>query len=222
MAWIKWLGHSVFELDIDGKRILIDPFISDNPACPVGVEDIKADIVCVTHDHHDHLGDSIEICKRTGATFVGAFELGVYAESEGVKDVVAMNIGATLGVKGVEVTMVPAFHSSTRGPSVGFVVGIGDLRVYHAGDTGLFSDMKLIAELYKPRVACFPIGGYYTMGPREAAEAAQLVSPQLVFPMHYRTFPVLEQTADGFLEFMRKLGLEKRVVVLEPGQAYEL
>jgi len=222
MSYIRWFGHAAFEIDIGGKRILIDPFISGNPKSPVSVEDIqKADIVCVSHDHQDHLGDSIEICKRTNATFVGVFELGVYAESQGVKDVVAMNIGATLNVRGVEVSMVPAFHSSTRGPPVGFVVGSSDFKIYHAGDTGLFSDMKLIAELYKPKIACLPIGGYYTMGPREAVEAVKLLSPEVVIPMHYMTFPVLQQSAEEFIKLMKRGGLSKKILMLEPGQIHE-
>jgi L-ascorbate metabolism protein UlaG (beta-lactamase superfamily) len=166
------------------------------------------------------LGDSIDICKRTGAVFVGIYELGVYAEAEGVKEVVAMNIGGTTRVKGIDITMVPAIHSSTRGSPTGFVIRAGGASIYHAGDTALFSDMRTIGKLYEPDVACLPTGGYYVMGPREAAEAAELIASRAVIPTHYMTFPVLEQSADRFVEIMRKKGLGKRVVVLRPGESY--
>jgi len=119
---IRWLGHSGFEIELANKILLIDPWLTGNPLAAVTASDIKkADVVCVTHDHGDHLGDAIEICKRTGATFVGIYELGVFAEENGVKDVVGINIGGTVDVKGTRITMVQAFHSSTRGAPTGFV-----------------------------------------------------------------------------------------------------
>ncbi len=140
MASIRWFGHSGFEIIADKKIILVDPFLTGNPKAAVKASDItRADIVCVTHDHSHHLGDAIDICKRTGATFVGAYELGTYAQAQGVTNVVAMNIGATLEVKGIKITMVQAFHSAERGSPVGFVFDVGKARIYHAGDTGLFS-----------------------------------------------------------------------------------
>lgn len=220
MPALRWLGHSAFELAVAGKTVLIDPFITGNPKAPIKAADVKADMVCVTHDHQDHLGDSIDICKRTGACFVGIYELGLYAESEGVKEVVAMNIGGTTDVRGVEITMVPAFHSSTRGSPVGFVIRAAGASVYHAGDTALFSDMRMIGELYRPDIACLPIGGFYVMGPREAAEAAELIAPRSVIPMHYMTFPVLEQSAERFVKMMGERGLGEKVIVLEPGEVH--
>ncbi len=223
MVRVRWFGHAAFEFDFDGKVVLIDPFLTGNPRAPIRADDItKADVVCVTHDHHDHLGDAIEICKRTGAAFVGIYEVGVFAESQGVKEAVGMNIGGTVNIRGIDVTMVQAFHSAERGFPAGFVVGLPDFKIYHAGDTGLFRDMKLIGDLYRPAVACLPIGGYYTMGPVEAAMAAELINPRKVIPMHYKTFPVLEPSADRFVEEMRKKGLENRVLVLEPGETREL
>lgn len=223
MVTVRWLGHAGFEFDFQGKKLLIDPFITGNPKCPLDISDIKkVDVVCVTHDHQDHLGDSIEICRRTGATFVGVFELGTYAESSGVKNVVAMNIGATVEVNGLEISMVPAFHSSARGPPVGFVFGSKDFKVYHAGDTGLFSDMRLVGKLYKPKLACLPIGGYYTMGPKEAVEAAKMISAEMIIPMHYGTFPVLQQSASEFLKEMRKSGMQDRAIILKPGEVRDI
>jgi len=221
MASIRWFGHSGFEIIADKKIILVDPFLTGNPKAAVKASDItRADIVCVTHDHNDHLGDAIDICKRTGATFVGAYELGTYAQAQGVTNVVAMNIGATLEVKGIKITMVQAFHSAERGSPVGFVFDVGKARIYHAGDTGLFSDMRMIGQIYKPDIVCIPIGGYYTMGAREAAEAVRLILPKIVFPMHYLTFPMLAQSADDFVNAIKEKGLGTQVVVLKPGESY--
>lgn len=221
MASIRWFGHSGFEIIADKKVILVDPFLTGNPKAAVKASDItRADIVCVTHDHSDHLGDAIDICKRTGATFVGVYELGTYAQAQGITDVVAMNIGATLEVKGTKITMVQAFHSAERGSPVGFVFDVGKARIYHAGDTGLFSDMRMIGQIYRPDIACLPIGGYYTMGAREAAEAVRLLLPKIVFPMHYLTFPVLAQSADDFVNAIKEKGLGTQVVVLKPGESY--
>lgn len=221
MASIRWFGHSGFEIIADKRVILVDPFLTGNPKAAVKASDItRADIVCVTHDHNDHLGDAIDICKRTGATFVGVYELGNYAQAQGVTDVVAMNIGATLDVKGIKITMVQALHSAERGSPVGFVFDVGKARVYHAGDTGLFSDMRTIGQLYMPDIACLPIGGYWTMGAQEAAEAVRLLIPKTVLPMHYLTFPVLAQSADDFVNAVKAKGLGTQVVVLKPGESY--
>lgn len=222
MGSLKWLGQSGFEIKADEKTILIDPFLDDNPKAPIGSDEIEeADLVCVTHDHTDHLGDSIEICKRTGATFVGTFELGNFAESEGVENAIGMNIGATLEIKGIDVSMIKAFHTSNRGAPTGFVLDLGEKRIYHAGDTSLFGDMELISELYEPEIACLPIGSYYTMGPREAAEAVKMIGPEEVVPMHYLTFPVLEQSADEFLSELQEREVEAEAVVLDPGESHE-
>jgi len=220
---IRWLGHSGFEIELANKILLIDPWLTGNPLAAVTASDIKkADVVCVTHDHGDHLGDAIEICKRTGATFVGIYELGVFAEENGVKDVVGINIGGTVGVKGISVTMVQAFHSSTRGAPTGFVIKAEGKTVYHAGDTGLFGDMKFIGEIHRPDVALIPIGDYYTMGPREAAEAVKLIKPTVVIPMHYQTLPVLSPSAEDFIKFVKEKAPEVKVVALKTGEAYQL
>jgi L-ascorbate metabolism protein UlaG (beta-lactamase superfamily) len=203
--------------------LFIDPWLEGNPMAPVMASDIKkADIVCVTHDHEDHLGNAVEICKRTGATFVGIYELSVYAEENGVKDVVGINIGGTVDVKGISISMVQAFHSSTRGAPTGFVVKAEGKTIYHTGDTGLFGDMGLIGEIHRPDVALIPIGDYYTMGAREAAEAVKLIRPAVVIPMHYKTFPVLSQSAEGFIKIVREKAPEVKVVALKPGEAYQL
>jgi len=218
---IRWLGHAAFEILSEGRVILIDPYLTGNPLAPVMASEIlKADVVCVTHDHHDHLGDAIKICERTDATFVGIAELSQYAQSAGVKNVVGMNIGGTADVKGTKITMVPAFHSAGRGAPAGFIIEVERSRIYHAGDTSLFCDMRTIGELYRPRIACLPVGGHYTMGPMEAAEAARLIMPEVVIPMHYGTFPVLAPSADEFVSALKKKGFGGRVVVLRPNESY--
>jgi len=220
---IRWLGHSGFEIELVNKILLIDPWLTGNPLAAMKASDIKkTDVVCVTHDHGDHLGDAIEICKRTGATFVGIYELGVYAEEQGVKNVVGINIGGTVDVKGINITMVQAFHSSTRGAPTGFVIKAEGKTVYHAGDTCIFGDMRLIGEIYRPDVALIPIGDYYTMGPREAAEAVKLINPAVVVPMHYQTFPVLYPSAEDFIKFVKEKAPNVKVVVLKLGEAYNL
>jgi L-ascorbate metabolism protein UlaG (beta-lactamase superfamily) len=220
---IKWLGHSGFEIELANKILLIDPWLTGNPLAAVKASDIKkADIVCVTHDHGDHLGDSVEICKRTGAAFVAIYELSVYAEKQGVKNVVGINIGGTVEVKGIRITLVQAFHSSTRGAPTGFVIKAEEKTLYHAGDTGLFGDMKLIGEIHHPDVALIPIGDYYTMGPKDAAEAVKLLKPAIVVPMHYQTFPVLESSAENFIKLVKEKAPKVKVVALKPGDTYQL
>jgi L-ascorbate metabolism protein UlaG (beta-lactamase superfamily) len=139
---IRWLGHSAFEIQLMNRIVLIDPWLNGNPKAPMSASDIKrADIVCVTHDHSDHLGDAFDICKRTGATFVGVHELSVYAQEKDGEQTVGINIGGTVDVKGIAISMVRAFHSCTRGAPAGFVLKGEGKAIYHAGDTGLFGDM---------------------------------------------------------------------------------
>lgn len=223
MGKIRWLGHSAFEVALANKILLIDPWLTGNPLAAVTVSDIKkTDVVCVTHDHGDHLGDAVEICKRTGATFVGIHELGVYVREQGVKNIVGINIGGTVNVKGINITLVQAFHSSSRGAPTGFVIKAEGKTIYHTGDTGIFGDMKLIGEIYRPDVALIPIGDYYTMGPKEAAEAVKLIKPTVVIPMHYQTFPVLSPSAEDFIKFVKEKASKVKVVALKPGQAHQL
>ncbi len=218
---IRWLGHSGFEITLANKILLIDPWLTGNPLAAMKASDLKrADIVCVTHDHGDHMGDAVEICKRTRATFVGIHELGVFAEENGVKDVVGINIGGTVDVKGISITMVQAFHSSNRGAPTGFVIKAEGKTIYHTGDTGLFGDMKLIGEIHHPDVALIPIGDYYTMGPREAAEAVKLIKSDVVIPMHYQTLPVLSQSAESFIKIVKEKAPKVKVVALKLGEAY--
>lgn len=220
MARVTWLGHACFKIEMGGKVVLVDPWLDGNPSSPIRASEIKsADIICVTHDHGDHLGQAVELCKRTGAVFVATYELGSYVAECGVKNVEGLNIGGSVEIAGIKIHMVQAFHTSSRGAPTGVVIDGEGKKVYHAGDTGLFGDMQLIGELYKPDLALIPIGGYYTMGAAEAAEAVRLIKPKAVIPMHYGTFPVLVKSADGFADAVRKKMPEVKIVVLKPGES---
>jgi len=222
MAKTTWFGHAAFEIEIAGKIVLIDPWLDGNPASPVKASEItKADVVYVTHDHGDHLGDALNICKRTNATFVATVELSNYAEENGVKNTAGLNIGGSVEIRGVKLSLVQAFHTATKGAPTGVIIEGEGKRVYHAGDTGLFGDMHFFGELHKLDLALLPIGGYYTMGAKEAAEAVKLLKPKAVIPMHYKTFPVLAQSADEFVKNVKEKNPKVKVVALNPGESYQ-
>ena len=222
MIKITWFGHAAFKIEIANKTVLIDPWLDGNPVSPVKTSEItKADIVYVTHDHGDHLGDAFDVCKRTNATFVATVELGDYAEEKGVKNVAGLNIGGSVEIRGVRLLMTQAVHTASRGAPTGDIVEGEGKTVYHAGDTGLFGDMRLLGELYKIDVALIPIGGYYTMGAKEAVEAVKLLKPKTVIPMHYKTFPVLAQSADEFVKNVREKMPKVKIVMLQPGESYQ-
>jgi len=221
---IRWLGHAGFEIGLEGRVVLVDPWLKENPKAPCKPSDLeKVDLVCVSHDHPDHLGDSIEICKRTGAVFLSTYELASYAGEQGVERTAGMNIGGTYeGLEGITVTLVQAFHTAGKGVPVGFIIRGEGKTVYHAGDTGLFGDMSLIGEIYGVDVALLPIGDYYTMGALEAAEAVRLLKPKTVIPMHYQTLPELAQTPQEFIQQARKRAPEVEIAVLKPGETLQI
>lgn len=222
MARLTWFGHSSFKIEIADRIVLVDPWLDGNPTSPIKSSEItKADIIYVTHDHQDHLGDAFKICNRTDAVFVGTFELGLYAQENGVKNVEGFNVGGSVEIRGVKLTMVQAFHTSTRGIPTGVVVEGEAKSVYHAGDTGLFGDMRFVGELHNLDVAMVPIGGYFTMDVRQAVEAVKLLNPKAVVPMHYKTLPQLIRSPDEFVKNVRKKVPNVKVVVLKPGENYE-
>jgi len=221
LAKVTWLGHAAFKIELAGATVLVDPFLDKNPCAPVKASDIvEADAVFVTHDHGDHLGDAFSICRNTKATFVATVELADYAEQNGVANVAGLNIGGSFVVKKVKFSVVQALHTASKGAPTGVVVEGGGKSVYHAGDTGLFGDMHLIGELYKPDLALLPIGGYYTMGAREAAEAVKMIGSKVVIPMDYKTFDVLAQSAGEFVKYAKKRAPGVKIVVLKPGGVY--
>jgi L-ascorbate metabolism protein UlaG (beta-lactamase superfamily) len=225
---ITWLGHAAFLLE-DEKKLLIDPFISGNPKAPCSPEDLDPDIIAVTHGHRDHLGDTIAIGARTGCRIISIHEVANYIKSKGIF-AEGMNKGGTMEVEGVTLTMTHALHSSSidasgfsfdGGSPAGFVIGIGGHSIYHAGDTGVFGDMQLIGELYKPEIALLPIGNRFTMGIKEAVKAVELIEPEVVVPMHYNTFDVIRQDPEEFRKAV-EAKVNTKVIIMEPGESIEL
>jgi len=215
---ITWLGHSAVKIE-GTQTIYIDPFLSENPAASISPEQItKADIVIITHDHSDHLGDAFPICKKTGATLVGIHEVAVMAESEGITSE-GMNIGGTIDVKGVKINMVNALHSCERGNPAGVVIEMDDKTLYHSGDTSLTYDMKLIADFFHPDLSFLPIGDRYTMGVNSAAKAVEFTKTKKVIPIHYGTFPLVNTDPE---EFKKRVGDRAEVIILKPGGSYDL
>jgi L-ascorbate metabolism protein UlaG (beta-lactamase superfamily) len=226
---ITWLGHSAFRITTpSGKVVLIDPWLSGNPSCPANEKkQARVDVILVTHAHGDHLGDTVELARQHKPAVICIYELYLWLDSKGVGNVTGMNKGGTAKAGDVEATMVHAFHSSSiedggkhiyGGEPCGYILRLpGGLVLYHAGDTCVFGDMKLIGELYQPEVACLPIGDLYTMGPREAAMAIRLLNVRHVLPMHYGTFPPLTGRPEQVRELTRDIaGLE--IHELKPGQ----
>jgi L-ascorbate metabolism protein UlaG (beta-lactamase superfamily) len=226
---LTWLGHSTFLLTTaTNKRILIDPWVMGNPACPDDMKDVgDLDAILITHAHFDHIGDAVEIGKATDATIVAIAETCRWLESKGLENLIDMNKGGTVEVAGVRGHMTHAVHSCGitdgdqviyGGEAAGWVIELEDgFKLYHAGDTAVFSDMALIGKLLEPDVALLPIGDHYTMGPRSAAEAVRMVGSKTVVPMHFGTFPILVGTPDDLRkEAADVAGLE--VVELKPGE----
>ena len=217
------IGHACVLLE-GGKNILIDPFITDNPASKHTLEDLpKLDYILVSHDHFDHFGtDAIELAKRDGAKLVAVHEITVKPEvADSGIEAVGMNIGGTYSEEGVDVALTNAVHSSDDGDPTGIVVTIDGVRVYHAGDTDLFSDMSLISDLHGDiDVALLPIGGHYTMDEQGAAKAASLIAPGLVVPIHYDTFPPIEADTEYFSKLCGDLNIE--VEIVDPAESIDI
>ncbi|MEZ0319601.1 MAG: metal-dependent hydrolase [Pyrobaculum sp.] len=223
---IRWYGHAAFLIETSTLKLLIDPWITNplSPASPQEVINIRPTHILVTHDHFDHLGESVDIAKAAGAPVVGTYELTLEMAEKGVPEAqtVPMNIGGTVKLgDGVEIYMTPALHTANRGAPSGFVVATPEGVVYHAGDTALFRDMELIGELYDIDVALLPIGSVFTMGPREAALAVQFLRPRRVVPMHYNTFPLIKQDPEDFKSRVEAISRSK-VYVMKPGDVLKL
>lgn len=228
---VKWLGHAGFEIVTGGnKRILIDPWITGNPSAPVGKEDIqKPDLILLTHDHFDHLCEDIPyLVKDSNATILTQPEVIQKLKEIGVDDNnivfggMGMNIGGSVEVEGIKATMVQAFHSAVVGSPCGFVIKTEDGKnIYHAGDTGVFSSMKLIGEMYPLELALLPIGSVFVMDPLQAAFAVEMLRPKKVVPMHHRTFPILVQDEEEFKKLTKERAPQTEVIVLNPGEETE-
>ena len=223
MDYIKWLGHAAFEVFLDNKKLVIDPWLRENPTACCKPEEIKdVNFVLVTHDHGDHLGDGIDIAKSNDATFISIYELVNYASKSGVKSTIGMNIGGSIEVDGLKIVMTPALHSSLRGSPTGFIVIGKRNAIYHAGDTGLFSDIKYYHELYPFNIALVPIGGVYTMDAIQAAKFLSFTNPEYAIPMHYNTFPAIKVDPKEFEKYTKKFSPKTKVVILKPGKSLKL
>ncbi|MDQ7824055.1 MAG: metal-dependent hydrolase [Candidatus Eremiobacteraeota bacterium] len=227
MMKIHYFGHDAFLLEEKGQSVLIDPFLSGNPNAKVKPSELSPKVILVTHGHGDHLGDAIDISKHSGAPILGVFELANYCAGKGAKTIGA-HMGGTIKFDFGWVKLVPAWHSSSSpegnylGNPCGFVVHMGDTTVYHTGDTCLFGDMALIAEMTPIDVLLCPIGDHFTMGIRDAAKAVELVKPSLVIPMHYNTFEPIRQDPKVFRETVGKRHPAAQVLILEPGAVHEM
>jgi L-ascorbate metabolism protein UlaG (beta-lactamase superfamily) len=224
---IRFLGQSCFELKADGVTVLTDPFLTGNPLAAASADEVEADAILLTHGHADHLGDTVDIAKRTGATVVAIVELAAEIGEAGVENVKDPNYGGTVKFDWGWVKLVPAWHtavspSGTAHAPAGLLIHIGDRLIYHLGDTCLFSDMKLIAQRGdKVDLALVPIGGHYTMDRYDAVSAVQLINPSQVIPCHYNTFPPIEPDAEAFKPDVQNAGFSE-VLVVDPGGTHRL
>jgi L-ascorbate metabolism protein UlaG (beta-lactamase superfamily) len=221
-----WLGHSAFAFDFDGHRALIDPFLSGNPLCAIAPDTLEAEIIFLTHAHGDHVGDTVDIAKRTGAMVVSNAEIAGWAGKQSLKTH-GMNTGGGYDFGFVHARQTIAFHSSsfpdgTNGGSPnGFIFTTkSNERIYFAGDTALFSDMKLIGEVGID-IAFLPIGDNFTMGPDDALKAINIIKPQVIVPMHYNTFDVIAVDVAGWAQRVSN-ETEAQPIVLDPGGSYSL
>jgi len=222
---IKWLGHAGFEIDCDNYLFLFDPWLR---CADIEVSDFcsksKVDVILVTHDHYDHVGDTLEIAKYTNAKVVATPELLNKLCSKGLdkQSCLKMNVGGKIVTDNYSIRMLQSYHTSECGIATGYILTIENKNIYHMGDTGLSYEFKFCKELYDYRnidVLLIPIGDIFTMGPKEAAIATGLLNPKIVIPMHYGTFPILVKNAKEFAKWTNLYSNDTKVVILEKGSS---
>lgn len=225
---ITYLGHSGFALESDGNTILVDPFLTGNDMATARPEDFEPSTIILSHAHNDHVGDTLDIAKRSGSTVIATFELGTWLQQQGVENAVPANHGGTVQFEGGSTKFTPAWHTSSYqtdrgfvapGLPAGHVVRFGGKTTYFAGDTCLFLDMQLIAD-EELDIAVLPIGDNFTMGPKDAVKAAAMLRAGTVIPCHYNTFPPIAQDPEAFKAEVESTTASK-VAVLAPGESLE-
>ncbi len=227
---VTWLGHAALLIESDSRTVLIDPFLTGNPKATVKADDVTADLILISHGHGDHVGDSVAIARRTGATVASNYEISEWLQRlpQGLTKVEGLQHGGSfLFDKAVRVKLTLAFHGSVLpdgtngGNPCGFVVTLPDgIKIYDAADTALFGDMALIGEEGLD-LAILPIGDYYTMGPEDAVRAVKLLRPRFVLPIHYNTFPPIAQDASAWADQVKDKTLAQPIV-LKPGESFEI
>ena len=230
MPKLTFIGHAAFLLEDDaGNTVAIDPFIKDNPVTDLDVKTVKPNTILLTHGHNDHVGDTVDLAEWNDARVICIVELGDWLEMQGVRDVVGSNHGGTIAFAGGSVKFTPAWHSSSYmdgekqvaiGVPAGLIVRFDGRVFYFAGDTGLFGDMRLIGE-EGIDVAILPIGDHFTMGPDDAARAAEFVAAKTVIPCHYNTFPPIRQDPEAFRAKLAARLPDAKVVILAPGESFD-
>ncbi|MBI3920347.1 MAG: metal-dependent hydrolase [Armatimonadetes bacterium] len=225
MPKLTFIGHACFLVTEGAQRIIIDPFITGNPQAAVKVEEVDVTAILVTHGHGDHLGDAVDLSTRCNATIVGVYELAMYCQKQGAA-AHPLHIGGARQFDFGWVKMTPAWHGSAGGDNneylgvaAGVLLTVGGKTIYHAGDTGLFGDMKLIGDRHPIDVAILPIGDNFTMGIDDAAEATRMLHPKKVVPCHYNTFSLIEQDPE---EFRAQVGTAAECLIMKPGDEVEI
>ncbi|MFS1512838.1 metal-dependent hydrolase [Chengkuizengella sp. SCS-71B] len=217
---VTFYGHSCFLVEGNNKRILIDPFLKGNSQTSASPEDFNVDAIILSHGHEDHFGDCLQIASENQCPIIATYELAMYCQSQGAK-VHPMHIGGAFQFEGFKVKLTQAFHGSSvnhgdhtiyTGMPAGILLTMNDHTFYHAGDTGLFGDMKIIGELNEIDVAALPIGDNFTMGPEDALIAAKWLQTNRVIPIHYNTFPIIEQDVDSFAQNLDEQGIKCHIL----------
>lgn len=224
MVDVTYLGHSAVMLKTDAVRLIIDPFLDGNPQAAMAPSTIEVDVVCVTHGHGDHVGDTMTIAKRNNSLVIAPFELATYLDMKGCR-VHPMHIGGAKNFGWGRVKLTPALHGSGfieesgqiiyTGNPCGYLFNLDGKTIYHAGDTGLSAEMEVIGRMNMIDVALLPIGDNFTMGPADAAEAVRMLKPRTVVPIHYNTWEVIEQNPEGFAA---QVSSDVRVEIIKPGE----